>query len=140
MSITYFFRHHHKRFWSYIRSERWIAVIVIASVFIIVLMVAFPIWRLLPVVKNDPFIPLHYNVYLGIDRFGPWYEVFILPAIGIVFMIVNIFLAMLFTGRTEGVFNREKSEYLLERFFLLVIPAIELILLVAMVFTLLLNI
>lgn len=36
---------------------------------------------------------LHYNVYLGVDMVGPYGQVFLVPAIGLLFLVVNGFLA-----------------------------------------------
>lgn len=38
-------------------------------------------------------LPLHYNIYFGIDFIGRWYEVFIMPLVGIFFIIINFILA-----------------------------------------------
>ena len=40
-------------------------------------------------------IPLHYNIYFGIDSFGPWYQLFFLPAIGLAVIAVNFLAALL---------------------------------------------
>jgi len=38
-------------------------------------------------------LPLHYNIYFGIDFIGKWYEIFIMPTVGIFFIIINFILA-----------------------------------------------
>lgn len=38
-------------------------------------------------------LPLHYNIYFGIDFIGKWYKIFIVPAAGIFFIIINFLLA-----------------------------------------------
>jgi hypothetical protein len=140
MQLIYLFKQHHKRFWGYVRSDKWITTLFVVNLVVVIFMVAFPIWKLLPVVANDPFIPLHYNIYLGIDKFGHWYEIFILPAIGLIFLIVNTFLAMQFSRYNEDLLNSRYVEPLLEKMFLFVSPIIELVLLMSMFFILLLNI
>lgn len=40
-------------------------------------------------------IPLHYNLYFGIDAFGPWYSVFAIPALATLTLVVNTLLAYL---------------------------------------------
>lgn len=40
-------------------------------------------------------IPLHYNIYFGIDLLGPWWYFFTLPAAGFVTMVVNCLLSMM---------------------------------------------
>jgi hypothetical protein len=49
------------------------------------------IWILLGwQVKSFPeLIPLHYNIYYGIDLYGSWNEIFILPAAGLIILLVN---------------------------------------------------
>lgn len=37
-------------------------------------------------------IALHYNIYFGIDSFGPWPELFYLPALGLLFLGLNLSL------------------------------------------------
>lgn len=39
-------------------------------------------------------IPLHYNIYFGIDLLGPWWYFFILPSAGFVTLVLNCVLAM----------------------------------------------
>jgi len=70
---------------------------------IIGLLVNLVLWLILGwQVKNfSNLIPLHYNIYFGIDLFGPWYRIFLLPAIGIIFLAINFFLGIL-------LFHKEK--------------------------------
>ena len=48
-------------------------------------------------------IILHYNVYFGVDATGSWKAVFILPAIGVVLLLVNFFLSLHFYRNKEKV-------------------------------------
>ncbi|MEK7164542.1 MAG: hypothetical protein AAB779_01205, partial [Patescibacteria group bacterium] len=41
-------------------------------------------WRLSP-----DFIPLHYTVYFGFDRFGPKSDIFLFPTLGSVLLGLN---------------------------------------------------
>lgn len=50
-------------------------------------------WR---IIGWPELIPLHYTIYFGIDLFGPWYQIFILPLIGSLVIIVNFILAAAF--------------------------------------------
>ena len=34
-------------------------------------------------------MPLHYNIYFGIDLLGDWYQIFILPGLGLLFFLIN---------------------------------------------------
>lgn len=40
-------------------------------------------------------VPLHYSIYFGIDLLGPWYKIFVLPVLGVVFFLVNSILGFL---------------------------------------------
>lgn len=102
----------------------------IASGILLLLTVALPAWRILPLAEQKPFIPLHYNVYMGVDAFGPWYGIFVLPALGVALLLVNLaFQAALF-----------RRERVLSAFFAVTTFITELILFVAMVLIVLLNI
>lgn len=90
----------------------------------------FPIWRLLPLAKDQPFIPLHYNVYFGVDRFGAWYEAFIIPALGFLFLFLSLIMQTHFY----------KSEKMLSIFFAISTIFLEFTFFVAMVLLILLNI
>ena len=39
-------------------------------------------------------IPLHYNIYFGIDLVGPWYEIFKLSGFGTTVIFINTILAL----------------------------------------------
>jgi hypothetical protein len=111
-----------KRFREMMRSSslyRWTAVL---SVFLLSLTVALPVWRVLPLAAEQPFIPLHYNVYLGVDRFGPVRDLFFIPAIGLGLLLINLSVQTIFS----------KREKLLARFFSIVTPILQFVLLIAM--------
>jgi hypothetical protein len=68
------------------------------------------IWALIylkfyPLVYNLPveqsFIPLHYNIYIGIDLFGPWQRIFFLPILGVIIFVVNTVLALFIYNKKE---------------------------------------
>jgi hypothetical protein len=79
---------------------------------------------------EDNQIYLHYNIYFGIDNIGIWYYVFILPVLGIFIIALNNILAYFF--------------YLKDKFisYSLIVTqtAIQLVLLSAAIFVILLNI
>ena len=75
-------------------SDRWVHRIAFAVSFVLVVAsVVLPAWRLLPAAYETKFIPLHYNIYFGIDRFGPWHEMFVPSAVGFLILIINIIIA-----------------------------------------------
>ncbi|MBU1148861.1 hypothetical protein KKI23_02100 [Patescibacteria group bacterium] len=38
-------------------------------------------------------IPLHYNIYFGIDLIGSWYNIYLMPLSGLIILILNYLLA-----------------------------------------------
>ena len=100
-----------------------------ASVVLAVLTLILPIWRLIPNLGDVSYIPLHYNIYYGIDRFGPWYYIFILPALGFLFLLINIIFESIFV----------KREFILSLFFAVTTIVVEATLLGSMILIVLLN-
>ncbi len=69
---------------------RWSAILTIA---LLVFAWIVPSWRLAPIVEPEAVIPLHYNIYFGVDFVGKWWWVYFLPAFGTVVFIINAILA-----------------------------------------------
>jgi hypothetical protein len=61
------------------------------------------LWLLLiwQVRNTTSLIPLHYNIYFGIDLFGPWYQFFLMPGLGLIYLLINITLGYF-------IYHREK--------------------------------
>jgi len=123
----------------YLHVHRWALWITIFSLMLIVLMTALSLWRLLPIVRENSYIPLHYNIYLGIDRFGPWYHVFISPVLGFAFLILNLSLAAQLSEIESHAFRFGRNEPILSRLLMWLTPVLELIFFTGVVFILLLN-
>lgn len=105
---------------------RWTAAVSLA---LVILTLALPAWKIAPLSESAPFIPLHYNIYIGIDRFGPWYYAFIPGALGATLLVVNAVFQAVF-------FRRER---VLSSFFAVATVFAESMLFVAIVLTVLLN-
>lgn len=99
------------------------------SLLVIALAVLLPAWKVLPAIYGSEFIPIHYNIHYGVDRTGPWWRIFTLPAIGLVIWLLNVPLAAVFS----------RHERMLGMFVAGMTLVIELFLLSAMVFVVLLN-
>lgn len=56
-------------------------------------------WRIIPLVHGRDSVPLHYNIYVGIDAFGPWWMLCIIPALSLAFAIFNGIFAKTFLKR-----------------------------------------
>lgn len=91
---------------------------------------ALPAWRIVPIAQSQPYLPLHYNIYFGIDRFGPWYFVFFPAVLGAALLFVNLGF--------EAVFFRR--EHVLSKFFAVATVCSEVVLFIAVVLIVLLNI
>jgi hypothetical protein len=75
-------------------------------------------------------ISLHYNIYFGIDNIGSWYNVFIIPLFGLFIIVFNNILAYTF-------YSKEK---LISYLLIISQTVLQVILLAAAVFIILLNI
>lgn len=104
----------------------------------LLLLFAFLVWLLIPIVsfiylrpgaEEGQYLPLHYNIFFGIDEYGPWYSVFQLPTFGLFVLLLNIYLAAKF-------FERER---ILSLFFVCLTLAVQIILFFAVYFIILLN-
>lgn len=89
----------------------------------------FKLRQILPGKESD-IIPLHYNVYLGIDLHGKWWKAFYMPAWGLIALAVNYFITML-------VYHKKS---LFGQMLTIASLAIQIIVFAAGIFTLLLNI
>ncbi len=56
--------------------------------------------------REDEQIFLHYTVIFGVDYLGPWWQAFVLPAIGLSILLINAALGWL-------IFHKEKFAALL---------------------------
>lgn len=99
------------------------------SLAMIALAVVLPAWKVLPSIFGSELIPIHYNIHYGVDRTGPWWRIFTLPVIGLVVWLLNVPLAAVFS----------RHERMLGMFVAGMTLVVELFLLSAMVFVVLLN-
>lgn len=53
--------------------------------------------------STENIIVFHYNVYFGVDIQSVWWQVFILPIAGILFLVGHTFLARRFYGSSERI-------------------------------------
>jgi hypothetical protein len=53
-------------------------------------------WLLYSKFRNQTeFIPLHYNIYFGIDLYGPWYRILLMPLSGTGIFFINLVLSII---------------------------------------------
>ncbi len=109
---------------------RYFQVTILASLFVLLCTALLPVWRLFPTGLQDKIaVPLHYNIYSGIDLFGEWWRIFMIPGIGLIIYLLNLILAI-------GIWPRDR---VLSYFYLGVSLGSQMILFVAMIFVVLLN-
>lgn len=62
-------------------------------------------WVILAFFMRPLDIPiiLHYNVYFGVDIIGDWWQVYLLPVVGGVFFLLNLFLAYILFQKKERI-------------------------------------
>jgi len=99
-----------------------ICVTTALSIVILALTFILPLWRILPFASQTPYIALHYNIYMGVDRFGPVYQILFIPFLGLGFLVLNLVIEA----------KNYSHQKILSYFFAITTPLIELILLVAM--------
>ena len=70
-------------------------------VFLISLTLNLALWLILyfKIRPSDYPIPLHYSIYFGIDTIDYWYKVFIIPGIGVMLLMLNLILCIMFYRR-----------------------------------------
>lgn len=59
----------------------------------ILLLLLFWGWLFLKINFSQDIVPLHYNIYYGIDWFGPSYYMYLYPLLGTSWVILNSILA-----------------------------------------------
>lgn len=116
------------------RKNSLILICVGLGLLINILIWALIYLKLQPVVQTlaeEPaFIPLHYNIYLGVDLFGNWHRILWLPGVGLFILLLNGLLAF-------RLFNRKK---ILSYFLAVSAVFSQILLLVASLFIILINI
>lgn len=106
-----------------VRWAFWLSLVLLAAT------TALPIVRILPLAQASPFIALHYNIYLGVDRFGSLWHIFFIPLLGLLFLVVHL--------TAQAAFFRPQKTLAL--FFAAATPLLQFILLVAMTLIVLIN-
>lgn len=95
------------------------------------LLINISLWLLLAYQTRNftDTISLHYNIYFGIDLLGSRYKVFLLPALGLVFLAINSLVGLL-------VYKREK---ILSYFLFGTSSFVQVIFIIASIFIILIN-
>ena len=73
--------------------------------------------------QSNP-IPLHYNIYFGIDLIGKWYKIFLIPLLGLIIFFINFIVSSI-------IYSREK---ILSYYLAIITVFIQIILVLSSVF------
>jgi len=82
------------KFW----RDKFSMFVLLTNVFLNISIWIFLIFRLEP---SEYPVPLHFNIYFGIDVIDKWSQAFLIPGIGLVVIFLNLILSYL-------VFSKEK--------------------------------
>ncbi len=78
---------------------RYFRIVMVLSLLMWLALVVLPTVRVVPIIYGKTAVPLHYNIHVGVDKVGPWWQIYVLPAIGLALMIVNGFLSRFMWSR-----------------------------------------
>ncbi len=79
-----------KALWD-IKPVRWILLF---STVVIALGWGLALWRFPGLVEAGEVIPLHYNIYFGVDSIGPWWRILLLPGFATLTLIINLVISV----------------------------------------------
>lgn len=48
------------------------------------------LWRFPPLSVTGDIIPLHYNIYFGVDAIGPWWRILMIPGFATLTFLLNL--------------------------------------------------
>jgi hypothetical protein len=124
-SVSKFFEHPY-------REDLYVKINFLVSILLNVTLWGALYFKLQPLsyLADSAQIALHYNIYFGIDSIGPWYQVLIIPILGLFIIIFNNILGYIF-------YLQDK---LISHFLVFSQTAMQLILFAAGIFVILLNI
>jgi len=74
------------------RRDKTILITLTLAFIINILLWIFLYWQIRKIIDSNPEytnIPLHYNVFFGIDQYGKWYKIFLIPLAGLVIFLIN---------------------------------------------------
>jgi uncharacterized membrane protein len=69
---------------------RWVWSLALLIWLVITGLITF---KTVPIIYKKTAVPLHYNIHFGVDTIGQWWHIYLVPAIGLVILLVNFILA-----------------------------------------------
>lgn len=90
--ISLFFSNNYRRIKLFLLQDRFFSIVFSAAI-----VLNLVIWVLLyfKIPHFGGFLPLHYNIYFGVDLTGMWYELIMIPVVGLFIILANFILATL---------------------------------------------
>jgi len=82
-----------KNFTTLIFRDRFFQIVLGSSLLVNLAIWAFLYFKFSPFGNSENILPLHYNIYFGIDFVGEWKKVFVIPMVGIFFITINFLIA-----------------------------------------------
>ncbi len=74
-------------------------------------------------------IPLHYNAYYGVDYLGDYRKIFIIPAVGVIIICVDIILGVILSNKCK----------IASKLLFFIIPFLQILLMIATISIILFN-
>jgi len=75
----------------YVRHSAVLVLLVLSA------LVNVAIWlRILEIKPTEEFVFLHYTILFGVDLFGPWWRIFVLPVGGLLILLINAVIGWIF--------------------------------------------
>jgi hypothetical protein len=82
-----------RNFTTLIFRDRFFQIVLGASLLINLAIWVFLYFKFAPLGSSENILPLHYNIYFGIDFVGEWKKVFVIPLVGIFFITINFLIS-----------------------------------------------
>ncbi len=79
--------------WRDMSKLRFFKIVLGLSLFIWLASVTILSVRVTPIIYKKTAVPLHYNIHVGVDSVGPWWQIYTVPAIGLLVIVVNMLVA-----------------------------------------------
>ena len=73
--------------------DKFFRIVFYLSIFLNLILWVLLYLNFWPLRETRDILPLHYNIYFGIDFVGEWYKIFIIPTAGAFFIMINFLIA-----------------------------------------------
>ncbi|HCC83320.1 TPA: hypothetical protein DEP96_00560 [Candidatus Uhrbacteria bacterium] len=87
--------------WRVVYKQKFFRLALLACGLLLLAGVLLVWFALFPAVESWRVVPLHYNIHIGVDKVGKWWELFIPSGIGVILTLLN-------AGYASIIWKREK--------------------------------